>query len=285
MIEIPIEEYHKTSAISSTGLSYFDKAPAKYKAFKDGLFEDSDQLLIGRAFHVLSLEPDEFDKTFSVEPKADGRTKEGKQIKAEFKEANIGKEILSESQYSLVSRMAESVRKHSEASDLLTSGQIEKSFFWEQDIEYFLRGRTKCNFCLSENEHTGSEKEVCIHCGKEFKIKSILCKTRPDFFNDYVVVDLKTTGKDCRSFKRSVYDYNYHQQATFQLKGLESENSSPKEYFWIVVEKESPYLVKVYKAGDDLLNEGKAKFFKNLSKLKWCIDNNIYPGIEGVEVI
>lgn len=106
----------------------FRRCPLLYRKKKLGLVEDEDRpaFLVGRALHTLVLEGrDAFEDQYAVGGPVNPKTGElyGSNTKA-FAEwaAQQGKPVLTVHQRDLVERMAEGVRGHSLARDLLGEG-------------------------------------------------------------------------------------------------------------------------------------------------------------------
>ena len=101
----------------------------------------------------------------------------------------------------------------------------------------------------------------------------ILCKCRPDLLRHTLVADLKTT-KDAspRAFQKDVLSYGYHLQAVMIQAALQVLNGVEMNHFWfIVIEKEPPYLVAVYQLDDAALAEGRARFKQLLHDYQHCL--------------
>ena len=79
-----------------------------------------------------------------------------------------------------------------------------------------------------------------------------------------VIIDLKTTRDSSpESFRRSAYNYGYDRQAAFYLDGFKAD-----EFWFLVIEKESPYRVGIYKASDEFIEGGRQKNQSLLKKYK-----------------
>ena len=69
------------------------------------------------------------------------------------------------------------------------------------------------------------------------------------------LVDLKTTAKSLEDFKKSARWMMYNQQAY-----LYSQIFGVDEFYFLVVEKEFPYEVGIFKASDEFLFSGSQQF-------------------------
>ena len=126
-----IKDYHARAEISKSDLDLLAKSPYHFK-FKDEFEKpDSKALTLGSAVHKLVLEPQDFFKEFAAEPKADKRTKEGKEIYAEFLKGAEGKIILDAEAYEKATAIANAVNSMRETALFLKDGLAEQSYFAE----------------------------------------------------------------------------------------------------------------------------------------------------------
>ena len=130
VIQEPFELYRERAKeyLTSHALADFRKCPLLYQRKKQGLIPDEDRpaYLIGRALHTLVLEGrDRFDEEYAVGGPVNPKTgmPYGPNTKT-FAEwvASCGKQVLTDAQYELVRNMAQGVRSHQIAVDLLSSG-------------------------------------------------------------------------------------------------------------------------------------------------------------------
>ncbi|MGQ9919370.1 MAG: PD-(D/E)XK nuclease-like domain-containing protein [Bryobacteraceae bacterium] len=117
--------------LTSHQLADFRRCPLLYRKKKLGLIEEEDRpaFLVGRALHTLVLEGrDAFEEQYAVGGPVNPKTGElyGSSTKA-FAEwaARQRKPVLTVQQHELVQRMAEGVRGHGLARDLLSEGTPE----------------------------------------------------------------------------------------------------------------------------------------------------------------
>lgn len=237
-------EYHASEGVSKSDLDLIHLSPAHFKARK-GNQSQTPAMLIGSALHKLVLEPDDFGSEFTVIPECDRRTKEGKAVYAEFMEKCAGKSLLTAQQMNDITAISDSVCNHPLAGKLLTGGQAEMSYFWHD------------------------------------KGSSLLCKCRPDYLKGRYCIDLKTTqSARPEDFMKSAYNYRYHVQAYWYLKGLQCCGTDVDEFIFIAVEKEPPYAVCVYVAGDEFLKLGEKEAEKDLETYRRCKESGIWHGYD-----
>lgn len=94
--------------------------------------------------------------------------------------------------------------------------------------------------------------------GNEIKVKGKADALAWDGVNNYLV-DLKTTKDPMHKWKRNAF-FNYAQQAA-----LYSELFNVSEFFFLVVQKEFPYEVGIYRAGDSFLRKGQQELQDSLN--------------------
>ena len=241
-------EYRADPGVNKSTLWEIRKSPAHYKYAIDNQEEnDSPALRLGRAVHALVLQPDEFNKMYAVAPLVDRRTKEGKQIWADFIEKNEGMEILTPDEASEALAISSSVLNVAE--DMLNGSQTEVPLFWD-------------------DPRTG-----------------IRCKARLDAWNElpdkYLLIDLKTTtDASTDAFTRSAIGYGYHVQAAHYMNGFEivKKPDKPIEWWFVAVEKSQPYAVNLIKADDGFIAEGRFKVMELMDKLDECLRTDEWPG-------
>lgn len=237
-------EYHAAEGISKSDLDLIHLSPAHYKARK-GNQAQTTAMLIGSALHKLVLEPDDFGSEFITAPECDRRTKEGKAVYAEFLERSAGKSLLTAQQMTELTAVSSAVRNDPLAGKLLKSGKAETSYFWHDEVN------------------------------------GLLCKCRPDYLKGRYCIDLKTTqSARPEDFMKSAYNFRYHVQAYWYLQGLKACGADAEEFIFIAVEKDPPYAVCVYAAGEDFLRLGEKEAEKDLETFCRCLETGNWHGYD-----
>lgn len=193
---MPDVEYHAADAVNRGSVVQYAADPAEWAAGKEA--SDADALRFGRAVHTAVLEPELYDPSVVAIKSTSTKT---------FKEAlseHAGRLVLTEDEFDQVGHMARAVREHEGAQALLSGGETEVSYFWED-------GET-----------------------------GLLCKARLDYRGRGYAVDLKTTGNPVSAFSKSVYSYDYDIQAAFYLDGANELEEQPLEVFYFVVVQKPP---------------------------------------------
>ena len=245
--DITNEQYHASEGISRSKLMLLDKSPYHFwYETMSGLADKQEAtpaMNIGSAFHTMLLEPAKFQMEFAIAPKVDRRTKQGKEDWDLFTQESEGKILLSDDQFSKVSKMVELVSKHEIVTTLLDEAVYEQSIFW-------------------------TDKET----GLQFK-------TRPDIWSSKMVVDLKTTNNaSAYSFMRSALEYGYYLQAGMAHEACKALGKPFDMFVILACEKEAPHVPAIYIMKDDALQFGINQFTTYKRKLKKCLDENKWEG-------
>ena len=154
----------------------------------------------------------------------------------EFKEENSdAPTIILTKEYDKIMSMQDILFSHSEVKDLLQSGG-------EREIA---------------NAWKDSDTDV-------------FCKGKADYRNGKTLIDLKTTGDGSMwGFSNSCKKYGYDRQASFYMDGFGCD-----EFVFITQEKEAPYNVSIFYAGQEFIDRGRNEYKYLLSVYrKFFIDN------------
>lgn len=245
------DDYQKWEAVRTSHLKAALDSWYHFRRAETVPSEDTASLIFGRAAHCAAFEPAEYAAGFWVPPKADGRTKEGKEAKAEY--AKDPRTQLSADDASEIADMVAALRNDKDAGKVLRQpGESEVSMVWAD---------TK----------TG-----------------LVCKGRIDRLiprkNGYIVVDLKTAADASpNGFARSAIGYGYDIQAAQYVSGLRACTGAAEiGYLWLVVEKKTN-AVAVYSATDaqtspDFLTNGARRRDRLMAGLVECRKTGLYPG-------
>lgn len=221
LLDIPADEYHAATKANeyttSHRLNLFRKCPALYRKHVTGEIVEGDTaaFLMGRAVHVLTVEGAErFGAEYAV---ADGPTnpKTGRPYGREtqkFREwaATQERPVIGTEDYALMRKLADAVRAHRAAADILSAG--------------FAEGTVRAVW--------GGEP----------------VQARLDWFDPArgIVADLKTCA-DVDRFPLDVRDFGYVTQLAFYKRVLElaGYDGPALRAYLIAVEKREPYRVAV----------------------------------------
>jgi len=181
------EEYHSHKSISASGLKTIYKKSVKH--YLTAKFTESPAMALGTAVHTIMLEGQkQFDQDYYLMPKYDGRTKEGKQIKAKHEKLAGDRKQLRDTDMDIISGIMYNFKQHDLAQKYCT-GTVELS-------------------------HYGTVNDIAI-------------RVRPDVFGDNWIGDVKTCQDNSPlAFRRDLYKYAYHLQGVFysDMLGFPAEN-------------------------------------------------------------
>jgi hypothetical protein len=207
---------------------------------------------LGSATHTLLMEPHKFQDEFVVIPNCDGRTKEGKSIKASFQDqVDEGKIAVSEDQVAAATAMAAKLAELPIVADLLdvSGGLIEASLQWVDAA-------------------TG-----------------VPCKGRLDYLvadlDPPVILDVKTC-RDCRRspFRYAVKEYGYNVQAAMYSDAVELLTGRKPVFVFACVDNTPPHCAKSYFLGDAQLQAGRDRYRELLATYKVCEETGVWPGYD-----
>jgi hypothetical protein len=247
LISEPAEVYHAKSGeyLSSHQLADFCRSPLLYHRKRCGLIPDKDRpaYLVGRAAHTVILEgQDAFQQAFAVGGPVNPKTglPYGSSTKA-FAEwaAAHRKDVLTHDQYELVMRMAESVRQHEQAQELLSDGVAE---------------------AVVRAEYCGMPSQI-----------------RMDFLSPHLgLCDLKTVD-NIDYFESDARRYRYCHQLAFYVAVLAERIGIRMPAFFIAVEKREPHLCGVWRVTEEVLDEARRENEAAIARLRRCQETDTWP--------
>jgi exodeoxyribonuclease VIII len=247
---LPNKVYHAISNYySSTSLKYlFGHSPMHYRAkYIDKILPSarSAAMLLGSVVHSLVLTPDEYDSEFYVMPDVDGRTKEGKERKAQALLDCGGRDLISEYDHVTAAQICESVRSHTLSDRLLGGATVELSYFWQCPL-------------------TG-----------------LLMRSKIDGINGGDLIELKTTTDVSPSgFSRQAYNMHYDLSMAHYMEGIRVLTDERVKGYFIAVETEAPYVVQTYEASEDFIDGGHAKWLSAIQALERSLSSGVWPGYQ-----
>jgi hypothetical protein len=240
------EEYLAVDAVNWTSMKPLrDGSPLHMAHRLEHPIEDKPVLAFGRALHAAVLEPDELPRHFAI---YDGPT-EGKGCRIArkaFDEANAGKTVLTDVEYTTVLAIRDKVRSHPLVKPFLECGAAEQSMFWT-------------------DPETG-----------------LKCKGRLDWISLGArgsILDLKgAASAERRRFSTTAARLGYHCQAAFYRKGYAVATGELLPVRLVAVEREPPHDVTVFLIDDDALYAGEEEVRDLLARVAECRRTNQWPG-------
>lgn len=239
-------EYRNATGLSKSMLSHFLRSPAHYLAHCDQTSEPTAAMQFGTAYDatILQKTPSDF---FAVMPDVDGRTKEGKAIKEQFKIDSAGKAVISPKEADLLPLMKKALYEHPVASRLL---------------------------------RTLTHKQVACFgtlpvCDKKVRLKGLL-----DGYNENegIIIDLKTAEDSSpEGFRKAIWKFKYAYQ-DIQYRWLLNNAGKPvNDFIFIVQEKEPPFAVGCYSISVDDLALTYQSWDMAMTRFAFCQSSGVYP--------
>ncbi len=269
------KDYEAIPAVNFSLLKKYMQSPAHFQWAYEHQEEDADEtkaLMMGKAIHCLTLEPEKFEKRFTFidfEKRpvkvgktggvADYRTKENRDWRDFLKNASeiAGQTMLEKDDYDTILQMAESVKGNKAAASLLKGCENEQTITW-----------------------TDPESGV-------------KCKGIVDFNNVSKLLhgDLKSMeDASPSSIGNYIQKWLTHVQMAFYADGLEQIHGKPfNTSFIIAIEKKAPNICQPYFLDEEDIELGRSiyKSLLNIHKKcvreeKWGSYDSMYENINGV---
>lgn len=239
-------EYRNATGLSKSMLSHFLRSPAHYLAHCDVGSEPTAAMQFGTAYdaEILQKKPSDF---YSVMPDVDGRTKEGKAIKEQFKIDSAGKAVISPKEADLLPQMKKALYEHPVANRLL---------------------------------RTLTHKQVACFGTLPVGDKKVRLKGLLDGYNENegIIVDLKTAEDSSpEGFRKAIWRFKYAYQ-DIQYRWLLNNAGKPvNNFIFIVQEKEPPFAVGCYSISVEDLEHTYQNWDMAMTRFAFCQDSGIYP--------
>lgn len=227
-------EYRAIPALSGTGVADLLRSPALYRWKIDNPSESTPSQTVGTLAHALILGQ---EHPFILSEFPDFRTKAAQEWKAE--QIAAGREVVTADTWDTAHRIAEAVRAHPAAAELLAMpGEAERVVEWTE-------GDTPC-------------------------------KGRLDWLAG-AVVDIKTT-RSIETFDKHIGEYGYHAQVMHYRRGAIANGlpAEPRPLF-IVAENEAPYRVRVMQLSEIDAAQGEAMCLEAYRRWADCMAAGVWP--------
>jgi hypothetical protein len=229
-------------SISNSMLGILDDSPTKFDLFMKGKwsYPHADYFDIGTGVHQMYLEG--VDNRLLVE--GTRRTKAFKETKDE----NPDKIVLPTSDYNLVEKMVDKLHKVPE-------------------LRGFVEGFSE------KRPELAASMTITTPKGNKISVKGKADMLLSDGFSAPTLLDLKTSGKGLKDWKRNAYYGNYPRQAYLYSQLFQTE-----EFHFAVITKTFPYEVGLYKASDAFLAKGKKMLEDSIANYEYLfLENNYRP--------
>lgn len=231
---------------SHSTIKHINRSPKHMKYEMENRKDPSEVMKLGTAYHVATLQPNEWDNEIIVLPLTfNARYKADRELKESLQEENPHKTIITAEQEEKAQIMAYNTRTHPQVQPLLAEGEAELSYF------------------------------TTLH--------DIPVKCRVDWLpkNFKGIVDLKSVA-DARepAFARQVYNLRYYQGAAFYLRILQGiyDDFNLIDFVWVACENDGVHDVIVHIPEEETLDAGRMAFQQALETLSECLALNQWHG-------
>lgn len=246
------EDYHASKGLSNSQMTYL-LPPHSPKMFwyhhisGKAVKKPTEAYDVGTAVHTLVFEQNTFRDRFHCVNEIPKRTSSlGKGAYDAMERTAAGRIILDKADQELVFDMAHAITSHSMWKSVKgdKSGCVEDSLAWVD------------------------------------KSSGVLLRSRPDYYNDEIIIDLKTTKDSAPyAFQKAIVDYAYHRQAALSTTGLSTLTGREyKNVVLFVVDKNPPHLVRCYVLSDAAIEQGRIEYEYAARKYRECVNTGIWPG-------
>lgn len=243
--QVAEDEYHRdVTSLSQTGARRLvsPSCPAKFKELRDNPPTPKAEYTFGHAAHKLVLGKG----ADIIEVDApDWRSKEAREIRAT---ACNGVAPMLTHELAKARAMAEAVKAHPLAGPLFDEGHPELSIY-HTDEATGVRLRGRLDWLRLYNER-------------------------------HLIIDFKTSvTAHPGEFIRRAADYGYHQQVAWYLDLVRAAVPNSDPTFWfVIVEKDAPYLVSVMELDDPSIAEGRRLNREAITTYAECMRTDTWPG-------
>jgi hypothetical protein len=241
--QLSMSEYLSAEGLSKSGLSNLAISPAHYKArlLEPVTFKGAD---IGTAVHLLVLEPESAERKLFTPP-GDVLGKNGSKATNAYKEWAAAQDsdaiILSRDDFEAAHYMRDAIIAHPAASELLSGGNPEVSMLWTDG-------------------------------------NGIRRKCRPDYLNgNYIDIKTARSAKP-EVFGKQAYDLHYHWSAAWTIEIGWGLNAGIVKYYFVVVEKETPWAVSVFETPQNLIDLAREEIAPIYATYRACVEYDTWPG-------
>lgn len=252
---LPDDEYHAAKGVvSKSHLDRMALCPAKYLHYLSQPPDERTEAMIeGSAFHCAVLEPDAFDGRYVELPDfGPMQSSTNRKIRDMWiAQEGRGRTVLKPGVVQKLMAMRDSVFAHDSAR-LLRGMETEVTALWVEP-------------------QTG-----------------LPCKARADGISmlDGVFVDLKKTATaDPQAWLRSAAKFRYHVQDVFYSRAFDENGIKIKNFVFVVVEDEPPYVTSFIQLSDDDRLAGENAYMRELARIRHAWDEMHFPGYDGGRVI
>jgi hypothetical protein len=235
--------YEDIPGVNFSTLKMILESPLHYQHAISSGWAETRAMSLGEAAHMAALQPELFAARYARAP--DPAPRRGTVAWRALEGEHAGKIVLKPDDYDAAASMAQSVRAHLVARELLRSGIAEAPLVWADS--------------------------------------GIACKGRVDWIGEHnggvVLLDLKTS-RDVRpvAFGRAAAGMRYPMQVAMYLRGLRAMTGASATPYIIAVENRAPHDVVVYDFPVEAVELGESDLDEALTILRQCQTTGRWPG-------
>lgn len=247
------QQYSALPGVNWSKLKWMLTSPKHYRWFVEHPTPDSPAFALGRAVHLLVLEPERLSDTYTI---WQGDRRAGKLYEKFVSAAKgVGLEVVRNLDLEEAYQVADAVRRHPVAAAVLREGRAERSISWQDpDTNVWCKGRIDWLTTLDvrlQDVGVGGELGATVVCD---------LKTSRDITTEFLT----------RSFDRCLY----HAQMAFYADGCQAD-----VVVVIVVESVPPYDVRVLQIPIDVLEVGRTIYKRCLRRMVEVVAANDWRGV------
>lgn len=247
-LTIEEKKYRSSTGLSQSSLKEFLRSPAHYLASTEAIQEPTPAMKMGTAFHAKVLLPDSWQDHYMVMPKVDGRTKEGKEMKAKFELMSEGRVVIDEDTEFKILKMREAIFNHSMANSYLQFAEARESALYGTYV--------------AKN-------------GVHVRLKGLVDAMN---FLRGAIVDLKS-AEDASpdGFRKAIWNRRYDIQVVHYLWLAKLNGFDISEFVFIASEKDAPYAVGCYTIKEESLVRSYEVWKNAIERFAECQQSGKYP--------
>lgn len=231
-------QYDAILAVRSTDLRTLEnECPAILKYQRENP-EDKMEFDIGRAAHLLYLEPHLFEESIVRVPFGDYKTNDAKQMREEAYDAD--RTPLNFKQIELVMAMRDAFQADADVQQIMNGCKFEQTLIWQ-------------------DKETG-----------------LWCKARPDGLSEKYLLEAKTAAS-CKpsDFSMALGEHGYFMQAAWCIEGWKAVTGGDFiDLVYLVQRKKPPHLVMPFRPTQEAIMQGMERNRTNLRTLARCMEKN-----------
>ena len=265
---VAFETYKAWPAINSGAVKWGMVSPKHMRAGLDGLLDSGDtkDRKLGRAIHVMLLEPDRFHEQICVADPCSAVLKSGDRkgeacgndskfydgenwfcgTHSKGKDGQEPTDYVSRDEFRRIERIAESIHEHQVMELFRRPGWSEVSLLWEESGLKF-KGRL--------DRYSGGDGAVIIDIKK--------CQVGAG------------DREDC---EKSICNYGWYRQAAIYMRGIEVLTGTRPDFVWVFIEDNHPFDVNVIPIDEETYEIGKWEVDQVISSYRLAMKNDNFHG-------